>query len=93
MVSGKTSTGFEYEIDERAANDWRFVKALADADSDDESRRISGTASLVPLLLSETGEKALMRHIAEQEDGFVPTTRVLSEITEMLTKIRTEIKN
>lgn len=92
MVSGKTKTGFEYTVNEAIRTDWRFVKALADADSSDASRQLAGAVRMVTLLLGEKGEAELEKHVA-QEDGIVPTESIINEVRDILNGIGEEIKN
>ena len=44
-------SGFVCNVNERRAKDWRFIKAMADWDSGDESRALKGVTTAVPLLL------------------------------------------
>ena len=92
MVSGTTKTGFNYTVNEEIRTDWRFVRALADADSSDVSRQLSGAVRMVTLLLGEQGETDLMAHVAK-EDGIVPTQRVIDEVRDILNGIGEELKN
>lgn len=92
MVSGTTKSGFNYTVSEAIRDDWRFVKALADADSDDASRQLSGAVRMVVLLLGEHGEAELSTHLA-QPDGSVPTHLIMDEVREILNSIGNELKN
>ena len=83
MIKGKTSTGFEFEIDPRAAKDVRFVKRLAAAQKD-------GTQwpDVVESALGAEQFDKLCEHITD-EDGFQPIDRLIEEfesITEILGK-------
>lgn len=94
MVTGTTKSGFRFTLREGAAEDFRVVEALADADSGDASAVLRGTVQLVRLLLGEDGKRALYDHLIAQH-GSVPTARVSEEITEILTLAREhrEVKN
>lgn len=92
MVSGTTKSGFNYTVNEEIRTDWRFVKALADADSSDASRQLSGAVRMVTLLLGEKGEAELEKHVAK-EDGIVPTQSIIDEVRDILNGIGEEIKN
>ena len=92
MVNGTTKTGFNYTVNEDIRTDWRFVKALADADSSDASRQLSGATQMVTLLLGEAGEAELMKHVAN-DDGIVPTAKVIEEVKDILNGIGDELKN
>lgn len=86
MAKGKTKSGFKFEVNDRIAEDWRLTLALADMDSGDESRALSGATSVVRLLLGKQ-EKAFYEHIKE-EDGTVPTVKVWEAVTEILQSIK-----
>lgn len=86
-MTGKTKTGFKYEIDDRVLNDWRFVNALARAqggvDNDDKMDQLRGSLEMVNLMFGKEGEAKLMEHIAKTNDGYVPTEAVMNEIKDI----------
>lgn len=82
MVVGKTSTGFDYEYDERILSDWRFVEGVAKTTSDNQIERMQGMVSIVNLLLGD--ETALIKHLQELNDGFVPSEKMMEEITDIM---------
>lgn len=82
MVKGKTKSGFKFEVSKRLANDWRFTLALADMDSNDQSRALAGSVAVVKLLLGDQ-EEAFYEHLKD-EDGVVPTEKVWAEVAEIL---------
>ncbi|MBO7731757.1 MAG: hypothetical protein J6S67_04375 [Methanobrevibacter sp.] len=86
-----TMSGFVCNVNEKKAQDWRFAKALADWDSKDESRIMSGMTFAVPFLLGEEQEALLMEHIMDEE-GVVSTEVVLSEFKEIVTLMGIETK-
>lgn len=83
MITGKTSSGFEYSVSEKLRNDFRFVLAFADMGSDDADEKIRGGVELVNVVLGREGAAALYRHVAEA-DGTVPTDKVMAELTEII---------
>lgn len=89
MVKGVTSTGFEFSVNEDVIEDWRFVTAIADAESDDDRAKLQGTAQMVRLLLDRKSERALMEHV-KREDGIVPTEAVQKEVVEIFNAIGEE---
>ena len=91
MLNGKTKSGFKYEIDERVINDWRLLKYIAMSESSDPSEQIKGASSLVSLLLGDQ-EQALMEHLADKNDGYVPAVAVTEAITDIITSVN-ELKN
>lgn len=87
----KTSSGFKCKVNEKKAKDWRFVKALAKCDSNDESSVLEGLAFVVPFLLGEDGELALEKFV-EDKEGIVSSDVVIKEFKEILKLIGSEIK-
>jgi hypothetical protein len=78
MTKGKTSTGFEFEIDPRAVKDVRFVRKIAKAQND---------GTLWPEIIDEAlgveQSNRLCEHIAD-EDGFQPLEKLISEFNEIV---------
>lgn len=87
----KTSSGFKYEINENKLKDWDFAKAIAKCDSGDESKIIEGMTFVVPFMLGDDGEKALMDHVRDKE-GIAATTDILREIKEIIKLVGEEVK-
>lgn len=79
----KTKSGFEFEVNEKLKNDFRFVLALADINSNDADRQLGAAAKLASIALGEDGAKRLYEFVSE-EDGTIPTDRVMGEITEII---------
>lgn len=82
-MQGTTASGFKYEIDDRVKEDWRLLQAITDSESEDASVQLKGVANMVKLLLGKN-EEALMVHIQKLNDGFIPTTAVMAELTDMM---------
>lgn len=91
MIEGKTKSGFEFAIDERILSDWRLVDAIGMSESDDASEQIRGVRNLMKLILGDKAN-ALEKHIADKNEGFVPSKQVTDLITEIITTAK-EIKN
>ena len=91
MITGKTKSGFKFNVDERILDDWRVVDAIGMSESDDASEQICGARMLVDLLLGNEKQK-LIDYIAKENDGYVPATAMTSVIAEIITASR-EIKN
>jgi hypothetical protein len=94
MRTGKTSTGFEYQFDEQALDDMRFVDILT-AVIDDETPlldKLHGTAELIRLLLGDEQKKALYRHIGEQHGGRVPRADLEKALEEIMSSSH-DVKN
>lgn len=95
MVTGKTSSGFEFTVNESLKNDFRFVLAYDELMNGEPSAQLSASAKLVKIVLGESGAKRLYAHVQEA-DGFLPTDKVMAELTEIVTasgKMDGEVKN
>lgn len=86
-----TRSGFVCDINEKKAKDWRYVKALADCDSGDESRALNGITQAIPLLLGKVGEQNLMDHLVD-EDGIIDTEAMIAEFKEIVILMGEETK-
>lgn len=89
-----TESGFECEVNEAILQDWRFTKAIAKADSKDESKQLQGYVEIVELLLGEAGEERIMEHV-RTKDGIVPIKAVNAEVISLIKKLKEEqaVKN
>lgn len=91
MIEGKTKSGFKFKIDGRILDDWSLVEAIALSDSDDASEKICGLKRLYDIIVGDQGD-ALKKHIADKNDGYVPTEQLSALLVEIITTAR-EIKN
>lgn len=91
MIEGKTKSGFKFKIDERILSDWRLVDAIGLSESDDASEQIRGVRNLVQLVLGDQTD-ALKKHLADNNDGFIPMEKMTDIITEIITTSK-ELKN
>lgn len=82
-MQGKTKTGFKYNIDERIKSDWRLLQAITDSESEDANTQLKGVSNLVNLLIGNNKD-AFFKHVADLNEGYIPTTAVIAEITDML---------
>jgi len=95
MITGKTSSGFEFTVSENLKNDFRFVLAYDELMNGTPAAQLGASPKLVKLVLGEDGAKALYAHVQEP-DGFLPTDKVMAELTEIVTasgKANGEVKN
>jgi len=86
-----TMSGFVCNVNEKKAKDWRFIKAMADWDSGDESRALKGVTVALPLLLGKEEEQKLMEHITD-EDGIADSERMMAEFKEIILLMGEETK-
>lgn len=86
-----TTSGFVCKVNEKRAKDWRYVKALAEWDSGDESRALKGVTAAIPLLLGKEGEQELMNHVAD-ENGLIDSETMIAEFKEIVLLMGEEVK-
>lgn len=93
MIEGKTSSGFEFSVNENIKTDWRFVKAISKAGSSkgNEIVNIEGLVDLVTLLLGPDGEERLCTHL-QREDGTISLHLVNVEVREILGQLGNDVK-
>lgn len=78
MIRGTTNSGFDYEIDDNALDDYELLEILTEVDSGE-----SGNIPLmVELLLGKEQKEALKKHC--KKNGRVSTSLMMQEITEIL---------
>lgn len=82
MIKGKTKSGFNYEIDEEALNDYRLLKEIARV----EEEPLRFPFLLERLLTSEQEEK-LLNHL-EDEKGRVDPDKVMDEIKDIFSNTK-----
>lgn len=78
MITGKTSKGFEFVIDETKLNDMEYVDALAEAQ--ENSIMFS---KVLKLTLGEEQKKRLYDSV-RTEDGRVPIEEIISAFDEIM---------
>lgn len=87
MAKINTINGKKVDIDERVFDDWRFMKALNKADSDNGSEMIAGTVELVSLIFGKA-EDTVMEAIAKKHNGYIPQEAVKDEILNAIDQIK-----
>ncbi len=88
MVKGKTSSGFEFEVNEKVTKSWEFTKTVKLVKSRDDADQVSGVVDIVHMLLGNQ-EDALMDHLRDS-DGYAMTADIVAEISEILAIIQKE---
>lgn len=79
MIKGTTKSGFEYEVDENAADNMELIDALAEATADD----MLAVSTVSKLLLGRMMRKKLYDHV-RADDGRVPINLAVDEIMEIM---------
>ena len=77
MIKGKTSTGFEFNIDQSIGNDYELVELLGNLDED-----FLTMTKVVNRVLGKEQANKLKEHV-RNEKGIVPTDRMAEEISEI----------
>lgn len=80
-ITGVTSSGFEFTVDDKAFEDWRFLKAIKNSQKHDEESQLNGMVDMVEIILKDQ-EDALCEHL-QQEDGTVSTDDIMREVDEI----------
>ena len=83
MIAGKTTSGFEFTIEDSALDDWELLEVLADID-DGKTQKIG---SAVKMLLGSEQAEALKEH-CRNEEGRVPTSAMMKEIGDIFVALK-----
>ncbi len=87
MISGKTASGFEFEMDDQALNDMELIEDLMQVDKGD----VTALPGVLKTLLGEEQKKKLYDHV-RNEKGRVPMDLLAKEVTEIFKASKT-VKN
>lgn len=87
MLTGKTKSGFEFEIDETALDDMEFVELLASLEDD-----FLNFPKVCTILLGKEQKQRLYDHL-RNDAGKVPIPAVNEAIAEIMTTAGSETKN
>lgn len=87
MISGKTTTGFEYEIAPDALNNYELLENVSEMESNPLV-----IAEIVKQLLGKEQTKKLKEHV-RNENGIVPMEKMTDEIVDIFKKSGKETKN
>ncbi|MBC2575220.1 hypothetical protein [Peptostreptococcus canis] len=85
-LNGKTSTGFEYEIDVDKLDDMNFIELLSEVDSNPIL-----LPKIIEFMLGKDGKKKLYEHVSE-ENGRVSIKKIEQEMADII-KSQAKIKN
>lgn len=77
MISGKTSSGFEFSIEDHVLDDMELVDAIVEVDND-----LSTISKVVKMILPAEQRKALYDHLRTPH-GNVPIMDVVNEVVEI----------
>lgn len=76
MIKGKTKSGFEFTISERALDNYELLETVAEAQ---ENPLI--VPKILGMLLSDD-KKRLIEHVRE-DDGIVPAEKMMEELADI----------
>ena len=79
MIEGKTSSGFEFSLDEDALDDYELLEMLCKVDKGEENMLIDAVKRLV----GDEQEHRLREHV-RNEKGRVSASKMTAEIGEIL---------
>lgn len=89
MIKGKTEAGFEFEVNENIAKDFRIVMATAKLNSDNTIEKVAGTYDFVTAILGKSGLSDLI-DFATEKCGFADTEFILDEANEILSFVTSQ---
>lgn len=82
-MKGKTTSGFEYELDESALDDYELLEELCELDEGDTSK----TISVLNRLLGNEQKERLKEHL-RMENGRVPASKMMLEMGEIFNSVK-----
>lgn len=77
MITGKTSSGFEYCIEEERLNNYDLLENISELDEN-----TLALPKVVNLLLGKAQKEKLTKHL-RNENGVVPMEKMMEEIMEI----------
>lgn len=94
MITGKTSSGFEFSIADGLDKDFRFLKAYRKMHSGDENKTIEGLEELISVVFSnDDEEERYYRHVASIYGGRIPMDILESEMNEIFESAKQKDEN
>lgn len=79
MITGKTKSGFEFEIEEEKLDDYELLELLMEADNGDNAALFKA----IDFILSKEQKSALKEHLRKIH-GRVPASAMIAEIMEIM---------
>lgn len=84
MITGTTSQGYKFSVDERVLKDWKFVKAIRRSESKDNGQKLLGVTDLIFILLGEDQADRISEEIAKKNNGFSSIDEMYAIVVEIL---------
>lgn len=82
-MKGKTTSGFEYELDESALDDYELLEDLCELDEGNASK----TISVFNRLLGKEQKDRLKEHL-RSKNGRVPASKMMNEMGEIFNSVK-----
>ncbi|QMS96946.1 hypothetical protein [Streptococcus equinus] len=76
MITGTTSTGFKFEIDEKQLKNYEFVELISEVDENELLM-----PKILKMLLGD--QVAALKDHVRDKDGFVPIEKMVEEIKDI----------
>lgn len=80
MLKGITTSGFAFEIEDKALDSWELLEALVDVDNG----HYSATVRVARLLLDKAQLDRLKEHCRDSETGIVSQNKMFAELADIL---------
>lgn len=78
MTTGKTSTGFEYQLEDGVFDDYELLEVLREIDKGESGKIVD----MVNIMFPKEQKEALKNHVRE-ENGKVPASKLIKEVMEI----------
>ena len=82
-MKGTTSSGFEYNLDETALDDYELLEDLCELDNGNTARTISALNRLLG-----TEQKDQLKEHLREENGRVPASKMMVEMAEIFNSVK-----
>lgn len=82
-MKGTTSSGFEYNLDETALDDYELLEDLCELDNGNTARTISALNRLLG-----TEQKDRLKEYLREENGRVPASKMMIEMGEIFNSVK-----
>ena len=82
-MKGTTSSGFEYNLDETALDDYELLEDLCELDNGNTARTISALNQLLG-----TEQKDRLKEHLREENGRVPASKMMIEMGEIFNSVK-----
>lgn len=86
MITGKTKSGFEYELADDVLDDYELLETLNEIDKGEMGKIVD----VVDILLGSEQKKRLKEHL--RENGKVSAAKIMDEISYIFENVQ-EVKN